>query len=180
MTAADVIRQRAELLASQAARLGVVLTVEQRPLQPLAMGHYTTEVSVRVARLRDKPRRPFDLDDACRAAMERLTAYIDEAVYEAREDQAVEGALARMAMEERHHGPRGAGGGGGWPGVRYQPIPGERIFFSVGGAAAGGCSVRGVGPRGYGFWCASCQQSNQHLRGCSNVQPGEPVVGGPL
>jgi hypothetical protein len=29
---------------------GLVLTVEQRPLQPLAMGHYATEVTLRQAR----------------------------------------------------------------------------------------------------------------------------------
>ncbi len=48
--APDDIRHKAEALVAEAARLGVVLTVEQQPLQPLAMGNYTTVVSVRRAR----------------------------------------------------------------------------------------------------------------------------------
>ena len=40
----------AQALVAHAARLGLVLTVEQEPLQPLAMGHYSTMVSVRNAR----------------------------------------------------------------------------------------------------------------------------------
>lgn len=37
----------------EAARLaGMVITVEQRPLKPLAMGHYESVVSVRAARER--------------------------------------------------------------------------------------------------------------------------------
>lgn len=39
-----------ETLVRQAARDGLILTVEQRPLQPLAMGNYETVVSVRPAR----------------------------------------------------------------------------------------------------------------------------------
>lgn len=37
-------------LVAIAAHLGLVLTVEQRPLVPLAMGHHETTVSVRPAR----------------------------------------------------------------------------------------------------------------------------------
>ena len=44
------IQAQAEALVAEAARLGVVLTIEQQPLQPLAMGNYTTVVSVRRAR----------------------------------------------------------------------------------------------------------------------------------
>lgn len=44
------IRSAAELLVNEAASQGLVLTIEQRPLLPLAMGHYTTEVSVRQGR----------------------------------------------------------------------------------------------------------------------------------
>lgn len=40
----------AEQLVAEAARQGIVLTVEQVPLQPLAMGNYETVVSVRPAR----------------------------------------------------------------------------------------------------------------------------------
>lgn len=43
---------RADVAATleRAAARGVVVTVEQRPLQPFAMGHYETVVSVRMAR----------------------------------------------------------------------------------------------------------------------------------
>ncbi len=40
------MRHRAQLLVSQAEAQGLVLTIEQIPLQPLAAGHYRTEVSV--------------------------------------------------------------------------------------------------------------------------------------
>ena len=40
----------ARALVAEADRQGVVLTVEQRPLWPLAMGHEETVVSVRPAR----------------------------------------------------------------------------------------------------------------------------------
>ena len=43
-------KARAEQLVAEAQRAGLVITVEQRPLQPLAMGHYETVVSVRPAR----------------------------------------------------------------------------------------------------------------------------------
>lgn len=46
---ADVERAAQRLIA-EAERLGVVLTVEQVPLKPLAMGHYETIVSVQPAR----------------------------------------------------------------------------------------------------------------------------------
>ena len=45
-----VIQQRAEQLARDAQRLGVVLTVEQRSAMPPAMGRHTTVVTVRAAR----------------------------------------------------------------------------------------------------------------------------------
>lgn len=44
-----VIQQRAEQLARDAQRLGVVLTVEQVPQIPLAQGNYQTQVRVRAA-----------------------------------------------------------------------------------------------------------------------------------
>lgn len=44
------VERKAELLVEEAHRLGVVLTIDQKPLQPLAMGHYKTEVSVREER----------------------------------------------------------------------------------------------------------------------------------
>lgn len=44
------LQWRAECLVKEAAAAGLVLTVEQRPLQPLAMRHYETVVSVRPAR----------------------------------------------------------------------------------------------------------------------------------
>jgi hypothetical protein len=46
------ITARAQALVQLAERVGKVLTIEQRPLQPLAMGHYETVVSVRQARER--------------------------------------------------------------------------------------------------------------------------------
>lgn len=46
----DRIRVEAAGLVKRAERSGVVLTVEQVPLKPLATGHYATVVSTRVAR----------------------------------------------------------------------------------------------------------------------------------
>lgn len=45
--------------------------IRQRPLQPPAMGHYTTDAcSAAMERLTAAINgRPFDLDDACSAAM---------------------------------------------------------------------------------------------------------------
>lgn len=48
----DQLKTFVELIVSAAAKAGVVLTVEQRPLTPLAMGHHETVVSVRPARMR--------------------------------------------------------------------------------------------------------------------------------
>lgn len=42
----------AKALVSVAKQRGLVLTIEQRPLQPLAMGNYETVVDVRPARVR--------------------------------------------------------------------------------------------------------------------------------
>lgn len=44
------IRAKAQLLLADATLAGVVLTIEQRPLKPLAMGHYETIIAVRRAR----------------------------------------------------------------------------------------------------------------------------------
>lgn len=44
------VAAEARLLVAVATQQGQVLTVEQVPLQPLAMGHYTTTVTVREAR----------------------------------------------------------------------------------------------------------------------------------
>jgi hypothetical protein len=46
---ADVERAAQRLIA-EAERLGLVLTIEQVPLKPLAMGHYESVVSVMPAR----------------------------------------------------------------------------------------------------------------------------------
>lgn len=46
----EEIRAKAQLLLADATLAGVVLTIEQRPLKPLAMGHYESIVSVRAAR----------------------------------------------------------------------------------------------------------------------------------
>lgn len=43
------LRIAAYHLISEAARLGLVLTIEQVPRKPLAMGHYDSVVSVRPA-----------------------------------------------------------------------------------------------------------------------------------
>lgn len=45
-----VVQAAAEALVYRAQAVGVVLTIEQQPLQPLRMGHYRTVVSVRRAR----------------------------------------------------------------------------------------------------------------------------------
>lgn len=42
--------EEARRLLTIAAREGQVVTIEQHPLQPLAMGHFETVVSVRPAR----------------------------------------------------------------------------------------------------------------------------------
>lgn len=47
---ADGVQRAAEALIAEAARLGLVVTIEQRPLQPLAMGHHETVATVRPAR----------------------------------------------------------------------------------------------------------------------------------
>lgn len=44
------VKMLAEELAEFAEAAGIVLTIEQRPLQPLAMGHHETVVAVREAR----------------------------------------------------------------------------------------------------------------------------------
>lgn len=49
--AIGVIRRAAEALVRDASLYGVVLTITQRPLLPLAMGNYETVVEVRPARV---------------------------------------------------------------------------------------------------------------------------------
>lgn len=49
-TPATNLREVARELVRHAATVGLVLTIEQRPLQPLAQGHYETVVSVREVR----------------------------------------------------------------------------------------------------------------------------------
>ena len=44
------VQRAAEALIAEAQRLGLVITIEQRPLQPLAMGHHETVAMVRPAR----------------------------------------------------------------------------------------------------------------------------------
>lgn len=56
--APDYIREKAEALVAEAARWGVVLTIEQRPLQPLRMGHYETVVAVRRALDSERSKTP--------------------------------------------------------------------------------------------------------------------------
>lgn len=46
---AQYIQAEAERLVKVAAIYGVVLTIEQKPLEPLAMGHYESVVAVRQA-----------------------------------------------------------------------------------------------------------------------------------
>jgi hypothetical protein len=48
--AARVIIMAAESIVRHAAEAGFVVTIEQVPLTPLAMGHYATMVSVRRVR----------------------------------------------------------------------------------------------------------------------------------
>lgn len=47
---AVAIQHQLEKAVQLATAFGYVVTVEQVPLQPLAMGHYETRVSMRVAR----------------------------------------------------------------------------------------------------------------------------------
>lgn len=49
-TAAENLEAVARQLVEHASRCGLVLTIEQRPLQPLAQGHHETVVSVREVR----------------------------------------------------------------------------------------------------------------------------------
>lgn len=44
------VQRAAEALIAEAQRLGLVVTIEQRPLQPLAMGHHETVATVRPER----------------------------------------------------------------------------------------------------------------------------------
>lgn len=53
--APDFFTRKLLQLVAEAARDGLVLTLEQVPLRPLAMGHYETRVSVRAARGADTP-----------------------------------------------------------------------------------------------------------------------------
>lgn len=48
--AAESLTNRAQQLMQDAADLGFVITIEQRPLQPLAMGNYESVLTVRRAR----------------------------------------------------------------------------------------------------------------------------------
>lgn len=48
--AVDMVHNEASLLLDYCSRMGLVLTIEQVPLQPLAMGNYLSRVSVRAAR----------------------------------------------------------------------------------------------------------------------------------
>lgn len=49
------LRARAEALACAAKLQGLVVTMEQRPLVPLAMGHFETVITVRTSRERAEP-----------------------------------------------------------------------------------------------------------------------------
>lgn len=49
--ALEDIGTAASMLANLARDAGVVVTIEQRPLEPLAMGHHYMHVSVRPARV---------------------------------------------------------------------------------------------------------------------------------
>lgn len=71
---------RAKNLVMDAQNMGLVITIEQRPLQPLAMGNTETVVSVRPERERAKP---FDLDRMCEEALDRLRQQIDDAAMHA-------------------------------------------------------------------------------------------------
>lgn len=44
------VASAALFLVAEAESQGLVLTIEQRPLEPLRMGHYSTVVSIRPAR----------------------------------------------------------------------------------------------------------------------------------
>jgi hypothetical protein len=46
----EVIEQRAQRLVEMARQAGYVITIETKPLEPFAMGHYEMQVEVRKAR----------------------------------------------------------------------------------------------------------------------------------
>lgn len=52
LTALAAVHKVAEHLMCLAERIGVVVTIEQKPLQPLAMGNYESVPTVRLARVR--------------------------------------------------------------------------------------------------------------------------------
>lgn len=52
----EVILRRAVALVELARECGMVLTIETKPRQPLMMGFYDMEVSVRPARVLDAPK----------------------------------------------------------------------------------------------------------------------------
>lgn len=54
MGALRLVEDMAEMLVSLANSEGVVVTIEQKPLRPLAMGHYKSVPTVRLARVRAK------------------------------------------------------------------------------------------------------------------------------
>lgn len=65
------VEQMASALVAEAERQGLVLTVEQENLQPLAMGNYRTTVSVRSARTLSASRQsaPLDAGGRCGGAL---------------------------------------------------------------------------------------------------------------
>lgn len=50
------VERAAQKLVSEAERLGLVLTVDQESLQPFAMGNHRTVITVRAARVVDRPK----------------------------------------------------------------------------------------------------------------------------
>lgn len=65
-----------ELAANYARDRGYILTITNKPLEPLAQGHHESVVEVYPINVR-KP-EPYDVDTACEQAMARLTAWITQ------------------------------------------------------------------------------------------------------
>lgn len=69
----------ARTLVDNARKAGFVVTIENKPLEPLAMGHYVPVVDIRPALVRDQP-PAFDLEARCQEALDRLSTQLELSV----------------------------------------------------------------------------------------------------
>lgn len=73
----DQIAQEAAAMVAKAAAVGVVITIEQEPRKPLAMGNHESVVSVRDARGANVPAAPVQLFDAETEVLENWRVAMD-------------------------------------------------------------------------------------------------------